>query len=141
MDTASTTAPKTMTTARRTISKATIDTRFPRRCSVTPESARTGAPWRVPGSKHIARHDSGRFGLADDGNHEFVPIIAGATVGLLIGGVLRVRSDLLAERLALPLLVAGGLLILSSRSPLEVVAALLVVAYTVTLSRTRVPRQ
>lgn len=74
------------------------------------------------------------------GTEGVVAVITGAIVGLLIGGVLRVRSDLLAERLALPLLVAGGLLILSSRTPLAVVAALLVAAYTVTLSRTRVPR-
>jgi hypothetical protein len=59
-----------------------------------------------------------------------VAIIGGAVIGLLIGGVPRTPSDLMAERLALPLLVAGALLILSSRSPLEVVAALLVAAYT-----------
>jgi hypothetical protein len=69
-----------------------------------------------------------------------VAIITGAIIGLLIGGVLRVRSDLLAEGLALPLLVAGGLLILSSRSPLETVTALLVAAYTVTLAEIRVRR-
>lgn len=69
-----------------------------------------------------------------------VAILTGAIIGLLIGGVLRVRSDLLAEGLALPLLVAGGVLILSSRSPLETVIALLVAAYTVTLTETRVRR-
>jgi hypothetical protein len=69
-----------------------------------------------------------------------VAILTGAIVGLLIGAVLRLRSDLLAEGLALPLLVAGGLLILSTRSPLETVTALLVVAYTVTLTETRVRR-
>jgi hypothetical protein len=60
---------------------------------------------------------------------------------LLLGGVLRVRSDLLAEGLALPLLVAGSLLVLTSRSPLEVVTALLVASYTVALSGTRVRRR
>jgi hypothetical protein len=69
-----------------------------------------------------------------------VAVITGAIIGLLIGGVLRVRSDLLAEGLALPLLVAGGLLTLSSRSPLETVTALLVTAYTVTLAEIRVRR-
>ncbi|MEY2424021.1 MAG: hypothetical protein QOI95_4088 [Acidimicrobiaceae bacterium] len=67
-------------------------------------------------------------------------ILTGAIVGLLIGAVLRMRSDLLAEGLALPLLVAGALLILSSRSPLETVTALLVAAYSVALSETRVRR-
>jgi hypothetical protein len=69
-----------------------------------------------------------------------VIILTGAIVGLLIGAVLRMRSDLLAEGLALPLLVAGALLILSSRSPLETVTALLVAAYSVALSETRVRR-
>jgi hypothetical protein len=69
-----------------------------------------------------------------------VAILTGAFIGLLIGAVLRVRSDLLAEGLALPLLVAGGLLVLSSRAPLEIVTALLVAAYMVTLSDTRVHR-
>jgi hypothetical protein len=67
-------------------------------------------------------------------------MITGAIIGLLIGAVLRVRSDLLAEGLAVPLLVAGGLLLLSSRAPLETVTALLVAAYTVTLTETRVRR-
>ncbi|MEY2459800.1 MAG: hypothetical protein QOG30_1630 [Acidimicrobiaceae bacterium] len=67
-------------------------------------------------------------------------LITGAVVGLLLGGVLRVRSDLLSEGLALPLLVAGGLLILSSQSPLETVSALLVATYVVALSETRVRR-
>ena len=61
----------------------------------------------------------------------------GVIIGLLIGMVLRVRSDLLAEGLALPLLVAGGLLILSSRSPLETVTAVLVATYTATLTHAR----
>jgi hypothetical protein len=69
-----------------------------------------------------------------------VAILTGAFIGLLIGGVLRFRSDLLAEGLALPLLVAGGLLVLSSRAPLEIVTALLVAAYTVTLTDSRVHR-
>jgi hypothetical protein len=69
-----------------------------------------------------------------------VAILTGAFIGLLIGAVLRVRSDLLAEGLALPLVVAGGLLVLSSRSPLETATALLVAAYTVTLTETRVRR-
>jgi hypothetical protein len=59
---------------------------------------------------------------------------------LLIGTVLHVRSDLLAEGLALPLFIAGGLLILSSRSPLETVTALLAAAYTVTLTEARAGR-
>lgn len=69
-----------------------------------------------------------------------VAVLTGVIIGLLIGSVLRVRSDLLAEGLALPLLVAGGLLILSSRSPLETVTALLVAAYTVTLAEARARR-
>jgi hypothetical protein len=81
-----------------------------------------------------------RFGAAVRGHTCLVAVITGAIIGLLIGGVLRVRSDLLAEGLALPLLVAGGLLTLSSRSPLETVTALLVTAYTVTLAEIRVRR-
>jgi hypothetical protein len=69
-----------------------------------------------------------------------VAVLTGAIIGLLIGAVLRVRSDLVAEGLTVPLLVAGGLLILSSRSPLETVTALLVAAYTVTLSEARARR-
>jgi hypothetical protein len=67
-------------------------------------------------------------------------LITGAFIGLLLGAVLRMRSDLLSEGLALPLLVAGGLLILSSQSPLETVTALLVAAYVVALRNTRVRR-
>jgi hypothetical protein len=67
-------------------------------------------------------------------------VLTGAIIGLLIGAVLHARSDLVAEGLAVPLLVAGGLLILSSRSPLETVTALLVAAYTVTLTQARARR-
>lgn len=67
-------------------------------------------------------------------------VLTGAIIGLLIGTVLHIRSDLVAEGLALPLFVAGGLLILSSRSPLETVTALLVAAYTVTLTEARAGR-
>ncbi|MEY2405050.1 MAG: hypothetical protein QOD38_2601 [Acidimicrobiaceae bacterium] len=81
-----------------------------------------------------------RFGTGATGHKGRVTILTGAIIGLLIGAVLRMRSDLLSEGLALPLLVAGGLLILSSRTPLETVTALLVAAYTVTLTETRVRR-
>ena len=67
-------------------------------------------------------------------------VLTGAIIGLLIGAVLHMRSDLMSEGLALPLMVAGGLLILSSRSPLETVTALLVAAYTVTLTEARAGR-
>jgi hypothetical protein len=80
------------------------------------------------------------FGVRPNGQKDPVAILTGALIGLLIGAVLRMRSDLVAEGLALPLLVAGGLLILSSRAPLEVVSALLVAAYVVALSDTRVRR-
>jgi hypothetical protein len=69
-----------------------------------------------------------------------VAVLTGVIIGLLIGAVLRIRSELLADGLALPLLVAGGLLILTSRSPLETVTALLVAAYTVTLTEARIHR-
>ena len=67
-------------------------------------------------------------------------ILTSALIGLLIGAVLRVRSDLLSEGLALPLLVATALLILSSQTPFGVAIALLVAAYTVVLRGTRVRR-
>jgi hypothetical protein len=63
-----------------------------------------------------------------------VALIAAACLGLLIGCVLRFRSDVLAEGLALPLLIAGGFVILSSRTPLGVVAALLLTAYATVLT-------
>ena len=66
-------------------------------------------------------------------------ILTSAIIGLLIGVVLRVRSDL-SEGLALPLFVAAALLILSSQTPFGVAIALLVAAYTVVLSGTRVRR-
>jgi hypothetical protein len=74
------------------------------------------------------------------GTGDRVTLITGALIGLLLGAVLRMRSDLLAEGLALPLLVIGGLLILSSRSPLETVTALLVATYVVALRPKRVRR-
>ena len=67
-------------------------------------------------------------------------VLTGVIIGVLIGTVLRARSELIAEGLAVPLLVAGGLLILSSRSPLETVTALLVATYTVTLTEARARR-
>ena len=63
-----------------------------------------------------------------------------AVAGLLIGFILRVRSNVLAEGLALPLLVAGMLVILSSRTPLGAAAALLLAAYAAALTRPRVKR-
>jgi hypothetical protein len=69
-----------------------------------------------------------------------VAILTGAFIGLLIAMVLRVRRDWLADGLVLPLLVAGSLLVLSSRAPLEIVTALLVAAYTVTLTEARARR-
>ena len=67
-------------------------------------------------------------------------ILTSAIIGLLIGAVLRVRSDLLSEGLALPLFVAGALLILSSQTPFGVATSLLVAAYAVVFSGTRVRR-
>jgi chromate transport protein ChrA len=69
-----------------------------------------------------------------------VVILTSVIIGLLIGAVLRVRSDLLSEGLALPLFVVGAFLILSSQTPFGVAIALLVAAYTVVLRGTRVHR-
>jgi hypothetical protein len=67
------------------------------------------------------------------------PLVA-AGIGLLVGWVLRLRSNLVADVLVLPVLMVGMFLVLNCRTPLEAVTTLLIGAYVPVLTHTRARR-